>query len=331
MGIYLLVELGCFVYVQMNDIVLASEGTNTFFDGTNRPFFRKKQNNVTYENEKPKESRDYIARINSEGLRDTPVVKGIPHKHHAIFLGCSYVFGQNNEDHETIPFYFNRRNPEYKPYNFGYPGLGPSHLLRRLELKPFRETVSQESGIGILILGSMHFRRVAMEFEYLKDIGFNLPYYYLNKKGELAGGKSLLEEAPLRVTFYKMLKFSFIRRLLTFHKIYPKTPSPRQLMPSQHLDLFEKVIGTIRSRYESAFPKGRFYVYFIDDFPSAKAVSQTLVEKRFRVIPLIPPPGDLPRNVGKYRWRDGHWKPHYNKLLADYLSYRALNFKSAAK
>ena len=63
--------------------------------------------------------------MNEHGVRTIPrLAKGVAQRY-ALFLGCSYTFGDGVGDSETLPAPFGARAPAYHVYNFATTGYGP--------------------------------------------------------------------------------------------------------------------------------------------------------------------------------------------------------------
>lgn len=309
-----------YLYLKWNRIEVPSDFIGIKFDGTNRAFFKKGENEVKYVHPPTNEQRDYSAQINHHLIRHTPSNQEGEGNSHAIFIGCSNVFGQNNEDNETLPYYFSKKKLDFRAYNFGFPGLGPTHWLKRLQAIPLRETVAEKEGFAVVVLGGFHVSRVQMKFEYLYRMSLDIPYYYLDGNGNLAGGNSFSHEAPFRARLYKALMKSSARKLLSHFQLYPVHPHLNDLADQESLELFTSSLEALKTEYLQEFPEGRFFLYFMDQLPNSMALIELAKKRKLEILPTLPAPSDMNAQPDKYYYKDRHWKPLYNELLADFIS-----------
>lgn len=82
---------------------------------------------------------------------------------YAIFLGCSFTYGEGVNDSETLPYFFNELSGyRYHTQNYGFHGYGPHHALfiTENEIIPALKGVDRGS-IVIYSLIEDHFGRAA--------------------------------------------------------------------------------------------------------------------------------------------------------------------------
>ena len=85
---------------------------------------------------------EYI--FNEEGIRSQ--VQNPEAEEVAIFFGDALTFGEGLYNEETLPYFFQERNPKYQSYNYGFLGHGPGQMLLRTKLKPFRKRFKNKKG-----------------------------------------------------------------------------------------------------------------------------------------------------------------------------------------
>ena len=64
----------------------------------------------------------------------------------AIFFGDAMTFGEGLNDDETLPYYFEKYNKDYRSYNYGFLGHGPSHMLLHLKSQEFKQQFTGKKG-----------------------------------------------------------------------------------------------------------------------------------------------------------------------------------------
>ena len=56
------------------------------------------------------------------------------------------TFGEGLNDDETLPYYFEKYNKDYRSYNYGFLGHGPSHMLLHLKSQEFKQQFTGKKG-----------------------------------------------------------------------------------------------------------------------------------------------------------------------------------------
>ena len=72
-------------------------------------------------------------------VNTTPEVKFSKKNKVGIFFGDSMCFGEGLNDNETIPYYFEKSNIDYRSINYGFMGHGPSHMLYTINTPKFKK------------------------------------------------------------------------------------------------------------------------------------------------------------------------------------------------
>ena len=79
------------------------------------------------------------------GRRNTTNIE-YPKSKIGIFFGDVICFGEGLNDNKTFPYYFQYFNPEYKCYNYGFPGHGLGQMLLQIESDEFKKEFSDKEG-----------------------------------------------------------------------------------------------------------------------------------------------------------------------------------------
>lgn len=191
------------------------------------------------------------------GRRVTPVPEG-KRERFALFLGCSFTYGEDLEDDQTIPAAFAQAAPEYRPYNYGVDGYGPAQWLGQLESRRLRDEISEREGIAVLTLFEDHLRRALPSLK-ISLSGPNTPIYESTPDGPVFRGLAR-DATPWRHAWYAWLGSSALLRVMNFDWP-PAGPSDRKL--SQHL------LGAVIRRFHDQFPTSPFFVVI---YPQADAL-----------------------------------------------------------
>ena len=103
----------------------------------------KGKNSLMYKNELVYEAKYTFDNI---GRRKTPEVKFSGKDKVSIFFGDSMCFGEGLNDNETIPYYFEKSNIDYRSINYGFMGHGPSHMLYKINTSEFKKEFKNKKG-----------------------------------------------------------------------------------------------------------------------------------------------------------------------------------------
>jgi hypothetical protein len=76
-----------------------------------------------------------------------------------LFFGCSFTFGFNVNDSETLPSQVASLAPEYAPYNFGVSGYGPQSMYLQLDNDEIMSNVAQKDGLIVYTFINEHLER----------------------------------------------------------------------------------------------------------------------------------------------------------------------------
>lgn len=143
----------------------------------------------------------------------------------ALFFGCSYLFAEGCEDDETIPSLFSEKHPEYRSYNYGFPGYGPQQMLARLEegMRPGEITESQGTAFFVY-LEDIHEPRACGDMSVVNGWAPNYPCYEVGEEGEIFRAGTFTTARPWRSRFFGLLKKSTTARYLKIN--FPAQRSP---------------------------------------------------------------------------------------------------------
>lgn len=176
---------------------------------------------------------------------------------HALFFGCSFTFGEGVNDNENLPFYFHQKNPNYKPYNYGFNGYGPQQMLVYLKDKAIEKDINEQSGFAFYLYIPDHIRRVSGSMTFYTSYGANHPYFYLDNRDSLLHNKTF-KTGRNPITNISFNYFSRLRLLQYFNvDLYP--------INSSRYKLTAEIINKSYSIYNSKFPNGIFVIILYKD------------------------------------------------------------------
>lgn len=232
----------------------------------------------------------------------------------ALFFGCSFLFGEGSDDHDTIPSCFSAVAPSYQSYNYGVPGYGPQQMLALLERGHLPEEIDQKTGIAIyLYLPEIHEARAIGEMDIVNAFAAEHPYYELNGDGLPVRNGSFRSGRPVTTGLYHLLgRSNFVRCLgLNF---------PRRTQA--HYQMLSALVMRSRQLFLEQFPGSRFAVvrYPGKLLSEANAFSELPAEEYLDLTHLFDPDSDQYHFSG-----DGHPTPFANRALATEIASRIAN------
>lgn len=252
---------------------------------------------------------DVIYHTDHYGRRISTILPSADPREFAIFFGCSFLFGEGANDDQTIPSYFARKNPEYRPYNYGIPGYGTQQMLAKLETGTLRQEVAEEDGVGLyLYLEDVHEARVVGTMEVVNAWASTFPCYELKSGGGVVNHGSFADARPLLLTTYRMLeKSNFVR--------YMGIRFPT--LADRHYALTAEIVAESQRQFKAQMNVDRFCVVI---FPKRNAHKKLLPHLDRLKVPYIDY-SDLfdPEPEGYKFMGDGHPTPRANELLVEHL------------
>ena len=253
--------------------------------------------------------------IDANGYRVTPEVNPSANKF-AIFLGCSFAYGEGLNGTETLPYFFQKVKPEYRSYNFSFHGYGPHDLLARATSEDARQIVKQKDGVIIYTYMDDQIRRALGTVSYVGTWGPMHPRYVWNgDRLSLAG--SFEQSRPLFTSFAKLIASSEIFRFF-------KMDFPFLFKPSD-FRFFASLVGELRDHYEKLFPQSPFYFVF---HPQAALFAPNLIPEleRLRIHHMDYGGFILGRYTqGSESIDDGHPSAEANQVFAKQLAHDLSN------
>jgi hypothetical protein len=240
-------------------------------------------------------------RIDGNGLREIPrAIQGRPYK--VAFFGCSFMFGHEVENDQTLPYYFVRNSRgSFDGFNFAGEGWGPHQMLREVETG-FVRRVAGTPDLAIYEAIPDHLRRVAGRAPWEDG-----PKYKLCPGGNAcySGSFHSAYDNELRRWLNKSWTVKFLEDRFA------------SLSRSSDIPLYLAVLE--RTRTLLARNGTRFVVVLWDQNELARTIMKALRANHFDVIALSSIVSEY--NLGKrpLTQLDRHPLPATNEAIANYL------------
>lgn len=173
---------------------------------------------------------------------------------YALFLGCSFTFGDGVRDNETLPYFFGEMVPTYQPYNYGRSGAGPQQMLVTLQNSHINKQITEKEGILIYTFLDQHINRTIGSMRAVGELGPFHPYFFINKHNELVQKGSFASGRPFLTRLYRIIFRSQLARF--FHIELPP------LIREQDVYLTYRIIKESARLYQAQFKNSNFYILF---------------------------------------------------------------------
>jgi hypothetical protein len=128
---------------------------------------------------------DVVYRTDARGRRDTPMSFGASRTSFVLWFGDSNVFGEGLSQTETLAYYTGEAAADYRPYNYGVPGYGPSNVLALARRGDLRQEVTERDGYAVVFLVPAHVGRVVGSSPVSTGWGRHFPYIREGPNGEI--------------------------------------------------------------------------------------------------------------------------------------------------
>ncbi|HOY31092.1 MAG TPA: hypothetical protein PKW80_04360 [Bacteroidales bacterium] len=229
----------------------------------------------------------YSRRISEdEDKNESEKEHGLLHKKHAVFLGCSFTFGQGLTFRSTFPEIFHKENPGFISYNYGFIGWCPKQCCLLFD-----------EGVNTLNNSSVP-----------EDSGFCLYTYIDDHLGRVYGDSQVLswDVSPAFFIENDRLVFknhSFIKRQIAWILNNSETAIYNNIVFSypKNENFYRRFAGSINymaDKYWKLKPYGAFYVGLFPGWVKDTAWVPFL-NKKIKIIPVASP-SDYRINISQY-------------------------------
>ncbi|MCP1384784.1 hypothetical protein [Runella salmonicolor] len=145
---------------------------------------------------------------------------------YALFFGCSFTFGDGLNDNQTLPYFFQSLNQQYKSYNYAFNSYTTTHMLAHLNRTSFSQEIQEKEGVAFYIFYTGHLERNIPSLSWGRSWDGNylvydknslektgiikqkepIKYWLFNKANNLAFLKLFQINYPLRITKENLAK-----------------------------------------------------------------------------------------------------------------------------
>ena len=210
--------------------------------------------------------------IDSLSRRITPFTSHRANGKYALFLGCSFTYGEAVPDTSTLPYFFGQASG-YRPYNYGVSGHSPAQMLALMQTMNLRKQVAEKEGIAIYTYIEDHLARVAPSTRWIANSNGYLPDIDLSTI-EVDG--SYAEKHPVRLMLINWLYKTNMARL--FNIDFPKRYS------TDDYRRFVNIVRKVKERYQQQFGNDNFYVVVFPVYPLNPVLRKLFNEAHLQVI-----------------------------------------------
>ncbi|GAB3983634.1 hypothetical protein GCM10028806_57140 [Spirosoma terrae] len=191
---------------------------------------------------------DVTYHVDSLSRRLTPFNPKNATGKYALFMGCSFTYGESVADTNTLPYYFGEQTG-YRPYNYGVSGHSPSQMLAILQRVNIRRQIAEKDGIALYTFIDDHLARTTPSTKWADLSAGYLPY--VNPKTLVVEG-TYAQKHPVRIKLIRWLHTSNVAKL--FKVSFPKKYSIEQYQQ------FVNIVGKAKELYQKQFGNDNFYV-----------------------------------------------------------------------
>jgi len=264
----------------------------------------------------------YNYSIDKKGRRNTYSTSETGKKANCLFLGCSFTFGTEVNDNETLPSQFSMRNPYCAVYNYGIPGSSPQEIYLTTLNSDFADDVETIPTVVVYTFIGSHLKRLVGAWSIIGRWGKYLPHIEM-KKGELVNLGPFAETNPYSCFISEMLyKSTLISMIFDSKGIdYP------QKFTNNHFELLHLLLLKTRENLKKRFPDVQMVFLFfpgsteaipgIYDYINGK--KEFIVIDYFKDISKKEKLQELEKK-NEHKYPDGHPKPIIYSYLAEWLT-----------
>ena len=237
-----------------------------FFSVTQFNFFKKNDiyiKNIKYEKTflgyQPKEGAhnhliisngktllNSVYTIGKDGFRVTPKTSDTNYIKNINFFGGSYTFGWGLNDDETLPYFLQRNEQNWRVKNYAINGYGVQQMLAQIE-----KNSKILEDINILVTSNFHIPRSSCK----RDYSFGTPKYIIDENNNLkrAGycGNFFLTKFQLPKLFGSIINRSEIKKLLD--KVFLKSDNISLIDIKIYISIIKKVNKLINEKNKNFF------------------------------------------------------------------------------
>lgn len=240
--------------------------------------------------------------IDSLCRRKTPFDSRYAVGKYALFLGCSFTYGESVADSSTLPYFFGKESG-YHSYNYGVSGYSPTHMLALLQAVNIRKEIVEKNGVAFYTYIEDHLARVAPSTKWI----YNSNGYWPNiDTGTMTVKGTYADKHPVYLNLIRGMYKSNIVNLFNIN-------FPRRYSIDQY-QRFVNIVKKTADLYRQQFGNDNFYVVVFPVYPMAPELRELFEQTHIKLI-------DYSSLMS--------WKTAYDGMHPDGESYRQVAQKLA--
>ncbi|MBD2700779.1 hypothetical protein IC229_09030 [Spirosoma sp. BT702] len=210
--------------------------------------------------------------IDSLSRRITPFSNTHPTGNYALFLGCSFTYGEAVSDTSTIPYFYGKQTGD-RPYNYGVSGHSPAHALAILQTVNLRKEITEKTGVAFYTYIDDQLARVTPSSKWAYNSGGYLPS--VNPASLVVDG-TYAQRHPVRLRLINWMYKSNIAKLL-------KLNFPRRYT-TEHYQHFVNIVRKIEIIYRKQLGNNNFYVVIFPAYPMDPELRRLFEEAHIKLL-----------------------------------------------
>ena len=175
---------------------------------------------------------------------------------YALFLGCSYTYGDGVSDNETMPYFFEQKAQHYHTQNYGFIGYSPLQSLTLFQHRNLRKEIKEQQGYAVYTYINDQIDRVipaSRWVELMKGRFPNLVHQTMTTDGIYLKKHHIL---------YDFIHWGGNTNIAQYFRIgYPKIHN------ESHYQLVVDILKKAKVEYKSQFKNDNFYVIIFPGSP----------------------------------------------------------------
>lgn len=175
---------------------------------------------------------------------------------YALFLGCSYTYGDGVSDDETMPYFFEQKTSNFRAKNYGFMGYSPLQALALFQHRNLRKEIKEKDGLAVYTYINDQIDRVIPASRWIELMEGRFPN--LIQQSMITDGIFLNKHHVL----YDFIHWAGKTNTFQYFKIgYPRAHN------DAHYQLVVDVLKKTEEAYKKQFKNDNFYVIIFPGSP----------------------------------------------------------------
>ena len=175
---------------------------------------------------------------------------------YALFLGCSYTYGDGVSDEQTMPYFFEQKTNQFHAENYGFMGYSPLQSLALFQHRNLRKEIIGQQGFAVYTYINDQIDRVIPASRWIELMKGRFPN--LIRQSMVTDGIFLKK----RHILYDFVHWSGNTNTAQYFRIgYPKIHN------DSHYQLVIDILKKTKEEYQQQFKNNNFYVIIFPGSP----------------------------------------------------------------